>query len=170
MKKNSITASISLCMKFNESEEIKFRIGLVEIFILAGSFFVAYSKNEIKQALIIFFFLYILSALLYYVFLTRTKLLAIVIYLSFFMSYVYSTLLLIFLDAYSSTSSLHQLLFFIALVAIFTFAFLPPEISDKITNFLKGSSENIYLKIILGILAILSVIYFILISIELFQK
>lgn len=126
------------------NREVQTRERLVQIFLIISGFLLAYSKDEIRQFLVLLFILYIIFILLYYIYLTRTKNSFMICFFGFLSSYVFSLFLLTFIDKqlneplsiYSFYSS------FILLTVIFTFAFISPTQSESlVTRFEKSAKK-----------------------------
>lgn len=110
--------------------EIQSRERIIQVFLIISGFLLAYSKGSI----VILFNMFILFAILYYIFLTRTKNNYFTNLLGFFTAYIFSVLLLHFMNTQGSEllSDVDFIVTFISLTAIFTFALLTPSSSKKL--------------------------------------
>lgn len=119
--------------------EIQKRERLMQIFILISGFFIAYSKDNIKELMVISFLLFIIFAILYLVFLTRTKNDSMINIYAFTSSYAFSLLLIFFTasNVLNPINEAHFIILFFAMWGIFTFTFLSPNTDKKLTDLSK---------------------------------
>ena len=140
--------------------EVQTRERLIQTFIIISGLLLAYEKGSMYYL----FSLFILFAILYYVFLTRSKLRYWIDFFAFFSSYMFSLMVLHFIDLNSNLGDINFIRTFIFLTAICTFAFLSPETSNKLVTKTKMELEIFYnrhekiAKIILKIIAIIVII------------
>lgn len=133
----------------HHDREIERRERLVEIFLIIGGFFAASSYCEsVATSSMLLFLQFMLAMLLYYVFLSRTKMSMLINWLAFFASISYSILLVRFINTYLGTA-LDGALFLLSLVAftaLFTFALAYPDTSEqitrRITSYLEGKGKE----------------------------
>ncbi len=112
--------------------EIQTRERIMQVFLIISGFLLAYSK----QSIIPLFSLFILFAILYYIYLTRTENDYFINFWGFFSSYMFSLLLLHFVNTEGEPiSDIDFITTFIVLTAIFTFAFMSPNSSDKLIKY-----------------------------------
>jgi hypothetical protein len=118
--------------------EIQTRERIMQVFLIISGFLLAYSK----QSIVPLFSLFILFAILYYIYLTRTENDNFINFWGFFSSYTFSLLILHFINTQGEPlSDVDFITTFIALTAIFTFAFLSPNSSDKLIKYVEKAVE-----------------------------
>lgn len=128
--------------------EVEKRERLVQTFIIISGFFVTFTRGEFHLLILRFFLMYLIFAIFYYIFLSRTKNHLGINILAFLSSYNYSLLIVAFIEQLTAgfNSQLKVLVLFITLTAIFTFSLLSPETSEKIVDwfgdFSKRQMEN----------------------------
>ncbi len=126
--------------------EVHTRERLVGIFLIISGFILAYSKELIKELLVLIFIMYIIFTLFYYIFLTRTKDQYGTDFFGFLSSYAFSMFLLLFVFSYITDSILPLdilfLFLFILLTGTFTFALLSPLTSEKLIKITDNFSIN----------------------------
>jgi len=147
--------------------EVEKRERLVQTFLIIGGFLVAYTSAEFQRFVALIFSIYFIFAILYYIFISRTRMYLITDFFALFSSYFYSLIILAFFSL-QSTKGLSDWNFyslFILLTGIFTFALLSPESSEKIVNWVEKISNEVeekhptILKITLAIIAILVLVW-----------
>ena len=142
--------------------EVEKRERLVQTFLIISGFLVAYTGEEAQRFTVLIFSMYLISIILYYVFVSRTNNTFAVDWLAIASSCYYSLLILIFLSSQptSELSSSHLYLSFSILTAVFTFSLLSPDTSEQIVNRYEKFLENLnekhlkYIKVILVIINI----------------
>ena len=139
------------CRKHMEKEdlyrEIQTRIGLIEVMIIVGGFIVAYSDKTIRSLTSSIFILFTIFALLYYVFLTRTKNEYVIFLNGFYSSFLFSFLIEVFSIQHAENNIvINFCVSLIALMTVFTFALLPPSISEKLTDKWREKLKSIEVK------------------------
>lgn len=143
--------------------EIETRERIVQIFLIVAGFFLAYSKEEIKQALVLTFILYVIFTLLYYIFLTRSKSNYSINMYGIMSSYSYSLLLMIFISSeLKGISATNFLTLFVVFTALFSFALLSPATSEKIVNKTENEVEKFqkkHPKILTWVILLIAVIF-----------
>jgi len=149
----------------NEEEyrEVQTRERLMHIFLIISGFLLAFSKEDERQSLIPIFVLYILFAIFYYIFLTRTKNHTYIDVFGFLSSYLFTLLLLVFMQIQlkSPAPDYSFIGIFVSLTVVFTFAFLSPESSKKLEGIgetLESKYPQLW-KIVTAIIVVLIVIY-----------
>ena len=112
--------------------EVKTRERIMQVFLIISGFLLAYSNKSI----IPLFNLFILFAILYYIYLTRTKNDYFINFWGFLSSYTFSLLLLHFMNTQleNAPSNNNFISSFIVLTAVFTFAFLSPRSSKQLVS------------------------------------
>jgi len=158
--------------------EVQTRERLVQIFLVISGFLLAYSLAGVRQFLVLTFIIYIIFVILYYIFLTRTENDFMISFFGFFCSYVYSLFLLVFINTQlnNSLSALHFYSTFILFTAIFTFAFLAPNHSERLVNRFEKSANKFgakhpkLLKTTVVILMAIMLIYVLIQTIQNFMK
>lgn len=127
--------------------EKQIRVGLIEVMIVVGGFIVAYSDKAIRNLTSLIFIIFIIFALQYYIFLTRTKNEYAAFLNGFSSSIFFSFLIVMFSTEHSKgNSAINFLASFIALTASFTFALLPPIMSKDLTNKWRKKLESIEIR------------------------
>ena len=156
----------------NEGErykEVEKRERLVQTFLIISGFLVAYTREDAQPFIVLIFSTYLIFTILYYIFVSRTMNSLVVNWLAFMSSYVYSLLILAFLESQltGGFSSWAFYLLFIALTAIFTFSLLSPESSEGIVNWFDNFSkkqEKKHPKLLKAILVGISIILVVLLA------
>jgi hypothetical protein len=110
-------------------KEIEKRERLIQIFLIIGGFFSAFVEGKYKQILIIIYIQALFISLLYYIFLTRTKIVPLINWLDLGFSLYFSFFLSIFLSSYSENIFILLSSFILMTVVIF-FALLYPSSSE----------------------------------------
>jgi hypothetical protein len=113
--------------------EIEKREKIVQILLIIGGFFVAYSSDENKTLMIIIFVQFLLFVLLYYVFISTTKLESLVNWLAFSTSLFYSFFMTFYLKNLIKLDDWSFLIIFILLGTVLTFALVYPGSSENLT-------------------------------------
>ncbi|MHC1572040.1 MAG: hypothetical protein ACXQTM_00555 [Methanosarcinales archaeon] len=142
--------------------EVEKRERLVQTFLIISGFLVAYTGEEAQRFTVLIFSMYLISIILYYVFVSRTNNTFAVDWLALASSCYYSLLILIFLSSQptSKLSSSYLYFSFSILTAVFTFSLLSPDTSEQIVNRYEKFLENLnekhlkYIKVILVIINI----------------
>ncbi|MHC1573496.1 hypothetical protein DRN85_08450 [Methanosarcinales archaeon] len=142
--------------------EVEKRERLVQTFLIISGFLVAYTGEEAQRFTVLIFSMYLISIILYYVFVSRTNNTFAVDWLAIASSCYYSLLILIFLSSQptSKLSSSYLYFSFSILTAVFTFSLLSPDTSEQIVNRYEKFLENLnekhlkYIKVILVIINI----------------
>ena len=143
--------------------EVEKRERLVQTFLIISGFLVAYTGEEAQRFTVLIFSMYLISIILYYVFVSRTNNTFAVDWLALASSCYYSLLILIFLSSQptSKLSSSYLYFSFSILTAVFTFSLLSPDTSEQIVNryekFLEHLNEK-HLKYIKVILVIINIV------------
>lgn len=126
-------------------KEVEKRERLVQTFLIISGFLVAYTREEAQRFIVLIFSLYLIVTILYYIFVSRTMNSFMVDWLAFISSYIYSLLILAFLELHLTDGfsgwGFYSLIF-IALTAIFTFSLLSPERSEEIVNWFDNFSKK----------------------------
>lgn len=124
--------------------EVEKRERLVQTFLIISGFLVAYTREEAQRFIVLIFSLYLIVTILYYIFVSRTMNSFTVDWLAFISSYMYSLLILAFLELHLTHgfSGWEFYSLFIALTAIFTFSLLSPERSEGIVNWFDNFSKK----------------------------
>ena len=112
--------------------EVRTRERIIQVFLFISGFLLAYGK----QSVVPFFILFIIFAILYYIYLTRTKNEYFISFMGFMSAYTFSLLLVFFIDTQtgSKLSDNSFFLTFFVFTAIFTFALLSPNTSQWIID------------------------------------
>lgn len=123
----------------NEKEryrEVEKRERLVQTFLIISGFLVTFTSGEFQRLIVLVFSIYLITIILYYIFLSRTRIYSMIDILALLSSYCYSLLILTFLSLQVTNGgfSSRDFCLFIALTAIFTFSLLSPETSDRIVE------------------------------------
>ena len=150
----------------NEEEryrEVEKRERLVQTFLIISGFLVTFTSGEFQRLIVLVFSMYLITTILYYIFLSRTRIYSMIDILALLSSYHYSLLILTFLSLQVTNGGFSSWDFclFIVLTAIFTFSLLSPETSERIVKrfeeFSKKQEEKHpkLLKIISVIMAII---------------
>lgn len=147
--------------------EVEKRERLVQTFLIIGGFLVAFTRVEFQRFVTLIFSIYLLFAVVYYVFISRTRMYLITDFFAFLSSYFYSLIILLFfsLQSTKSLSDWYYYSLFILLTGIFTFALLSPESSENIVNRFEKISKELeekhptILKISSAIIAILVIVW-----------
>lgn len=108
-------------------QEKQTRERIMQILLIISGFLLAYSKDSIVNV----FILFILFALLYYIYLTRTENNFLINLWGFYSAFTFSLLLLFFMDTQKIIGDIHLIILFFLLTSILTFALLSPETSEK---------------------------------------
>jgi hypothetical protein len=112
--------------------ETETRQQIIRIFLIISSFFVAFSEGEVRKALGIIFEQFLVFAILYYIFLTRSKNTFFILF-GILSSYVYSLLFIIFFSTQLGDTfpPSNLLAIFLLLITLVTFALLAPSTSER---------------------------------------
>ena len=135
--------------------EIEKRERLVQTFLIIGGFLLTITDDPIRKSLGMFFSIFLLTIVLYYIFISRTKMSNLVNYLALVSSLMYSFIIVSFFNVFTKYSDFNFIIFFIILTIIFTYSLLSPNTSDKISNTLENffeKQEKNHPKIVNGIL------------------
>lgn len=125
-------------------KEVEKRERLVQTYIIISGFLMAYTQKDFQPLFVLLFSIYLLPTILYYVFLSRTKLYPITAWLALMSSFSFSMLFIFFIifqvnDGYSFTQII---LMQIVLTAIITYSLIPPSPTlDKIFYFIENKLE-----------------------------
>lgn len=124
--------------------EVEKRERLVQTFIIISGFFVTFTREEFHLLILLLFSIYLITAIFYYIFLSRTTLYLLIDFLAFLSSYHHSLLILAFIEQLTAgfNSQFDFLFLFIAFTVIFTFSLLSPETSEKIVNWFDEFSKK----------------------------
>jgi|GEM_PF-3184277 len=150
----------------NRDKEIEKRERLVQIFLIIGSFFVAYSGPEsIKQNIITpLFAFFLFFIILYYIIITRTRDTYLSDLYALISSIFYSLLIVIFAYSRSSTALSRGEYYLLTglFTLIFTFSLLSPENSEGIVNFFEEIKKKYpwQMKIVVTLIAIIALGWF----------
>ena len=151
-------------MSDDPCREIEKRERLVQTFLIIGGFLLTITDEPLQKSLGIFFSIFLLTIVLYYIFISRTKMSNLVNYLAFVSSFMYSFIIVSFFNVFAKYSDLNFIVFFIFLTIIFTYALLSPNTSDKISNTLENffeKQEKNQPEIVYGILTIIFILFFV---------
>lgn len=123
----------------NEKEryrEVEKRERLVQTFLIISGFLVTFTSGEFQRLIVLVFSIYLITIILYYIFLSRTRIYSLIDILALLSSYCYSLLILTFLSLQVTNGGFSSWDFclFIVLTAIFTFSLLSPETSERIVE------------------------------------
>ena len=125
--------------------EVEKRERLVQTYLIISGFLVAYTQKDLQPLFVLLFTIYLLPTILYYVFLSRTKLYPITAFLALMSSYSFSMLITFFIifqvnGGYSSTQIIFMQIF---LTAILTYCLIPPSSTlDKIFYLVENKLES----------------------------
>jgi len=152
--------------KQERHREIEKRERLVQTFLIIGGFLVAYTSAEFQRFVALIFSIYLIFAILYYIFISRTRMYLITDFFALFSSCYYSLIILSFFSLQSpkGLSDWNFYSLFFLLTGIFTFALLSPESSEKIVNRFEIISKEVEekhptsLRITLAIMAIIVIV------------
>ncbi|MCK4364570.1 MAG: hypothetical protein KAW45_00810 [Thermoplasmatales archaeon] len=126
--------------------EIEKRERLVQIFIIIGGFFVAYSGEEYRTIMMLMFFQFLILVLLYYIFLSRTKMTPLINWLAFGSGMFYSFFISLYVKILTKLPDWYFFISFVVFTFIFTFALIYPGGTEHYTWKLYNKLDSIYLK------------------------
>lgn len=129
--------------------EFEKRERLVQTFLLIGGFVLTITDDKLKPGISGIFSAYLLFIMLYYVFISRTKMSMLVDFLAFISSYIYSLFILIYFNSLDNMgmSPYRFLTSFAVLTLTITYSLLSPDTSNRMSIwfenfFMRQEKEN----------------------------